>query len=126
MYLCQNALGDIGDRGKFYWAGKLAAEYMVPADDDIIYPPNYVERMVSFMNGFEPPVVVGLHGIVLLSHKMKLASGRSMGYYASREVHMGVGVREKRPGTGANLLELVRSNGSSPRSHRSLSQMLRR
>eukprot|EP00172_Hildenbrandia_rubra_P001466 Plantae.Rhodophyta-Hildenbrandia_rubra.ctg2014.p1 GENE.Plantae.Rhodophyta-Hildenbrandia_rubra.ctg2014~~Plantae.Rhodophyta-Hildenbrandia_rubra.ctg2014.p1 ORF type:complete len:652 (-),score=86.62 Plantae.Rhodophyta-Hildenbrandia_rubra.ctg2014:621-2576(-) len=75
--------GDIGDIGKFYWANDIISTYHLTADDDIIYPLDYVEKMISFAQSHEGPVAVGVHGI-------KLKPGIKQGYYGSREVFMGV------------------------------------
>lgn len=49
-------------------AGKFAApadddEIVFLVDDDIIYPPDYVQRMVEHLAAMGPNVVVGVHGI---------------------------------------------------------------
>mmetsp|Transcript_4341 Transcript_4341/g.13130 ORF Transcript_4341/g.13130 Transcript_4341/m.13130 type:complete len:598 (-) Transcript_4341:382-2175(-) len=85
----QDASGDIGDAGKFFWAGKLDVDYVFTADDDIIYPSDYVDRLSSFLDSYRPPVVAGLHGINFIESKLKPKMGQSKGYYASREVFMG-------------------------------------
>lgn len=84
------AAGDIGDIGKFFWANNLTTEFHLTADDDIEYPADYVERLLAFRNTFQPPVVVGVHGIRLKHELLRPhpTHRRSLGYYASREVWM--------------------------------------
>ena len=45
----QNEIGDIGDRGKFYWCEKIKGIHLT-VDDDILYPADYVEKIVEGMN----------------------------------------------------------------------------
>jgi hypothetical protein len=85
--------GDIGDVGKFYWANQIQTEYHLTADDDIIYPEDYVARLVRFRENFRGrPVVLGVHGICVRPDSLESARGaRRYGYYSSRTVFMGVG-----------------------------------
>lgn len=84
-----HSLGDIGDIGKFYWCNNLTTEFHVTVDDDIIYPPNYIDQLLAFRRSMHPPVVVGVHGIRLKHDSLHPSNGaRGAGYYASREVWM--------------------------------------
>lgn len=84
-----HALGDIGDIGKFFWCNNLTTEFHITADDDIIYPPDYVDRLLAFRRSMRPPVVVGVHGIRLKPDSLRPSNGaHGRGYYASREVWM--------------------------------------
>lgn len=83
--------GDLGDRGKFYWAADLTTDFHFTVDDDIVYPRDYVATLVAFADAHEMPVAVGVHGIKILAEKLSPPGGRrSAGYYGSREVFMGV------------------------------------
>lgn len=57
---------DIGDAGKFYWVDDFEGYYFT-CDDDLVYPPNYVERILSAIENYKEPVVVGWHGSVILT-----------------------------------------------------------
>jgi hypothetical protein len=85
-------LGDIGDVGKFYWADQLRTEFHVTADDDIVYPDDYVQVMIGYLTkSFLAPAIVGLHGIIIEQDLLLPANGRrGKGYYGSRRVFMGV------------------------------------
>jgi hypothetical protein len=85
--------GDIGDVGKFFWANELKTAFHLTADDDIVYPRNFVDVMAGHLGRyFDSGAVVGLHGIVIEHDKLIPSNGRqSMGYYRSRKVFMGVG-----------------------------------
>lgn len=84
-----NSKGDIGDIGKFFWCNNIATDYHLTADDDIVYPEDYVESLLAFHHQYKPPVVVGVHGIRLKQEELKPSDGkRGKGYYGSREVWM--------------------------------------
>jgi len=71
--------GDRGDAGKFYWAEMVAAGYHVIIDDDIIYPPDFVETLVTWCQRYQNKAIVGTHGVVLTEP--------FTGYYESRRVY---------------------------------------
>mmetsp|Transcript_26528 Transcript_26528/g.66494 ORF Transcript_26528/g.66494 Transcript_26528/m.66494 type:complete len:393 (+) Transcript_26528:356-1534(+) len=97
--------GDLGDRGKFFWADVTTTTFHFTCDDDIIYPRDYVSRLVAFhaarlaeagggatkraAAGDGPPraLAVGAHGIVLRP-QLARPGVANKGYYASREVMM--------------------------------------
>jgi hypothetical protein len=56
--------GDYGDAGKFWWCHQDDA-YMLTCDDDIVYPPDYVARIVYAIEHYQRAAVVGVHGIIL-------------------------------------------------------------
>ena len=49
--------------GKFFWADDLEDCYHVTSDDDILYPPDYVEKMIAAIERHERRAVVGVHAI---------------------------------------------------------------
>ena len=63
----QNEIGDIGDRGKFYWCNKIKGIHLT-VDDDILYPADYVEKVVEGMNRNKGSVVT-FHGSILETPK---------------------------------------------------------
>lgn len=83
--------GDVGDIGKFFWCNNLDTEFHITTDDDIIYPTDYVARLLKFWGNFHSPVIVGVHGIRIKQNDLTPPSGRrGRGYYASRDVWMAV------------------------------------
>ena len=52
---------DIGDVYKFYDVDKRNG-YVVICDDDFIYPPNFVEYMISKVEKYDRKAIIGLHG----------------------------------------------------------------
>lgn len=60
--------GDLRDVGKFFPLTFLNSGYYISIDDDIIYPADYVERLVSALQQCEGKAVVGVHGVLLPRH----------------------------------------------------------
>jgi hypothetical protein len=54
-------LGDRGDAGKFYWANKVSGYYFT-IDDDIVYPPDYVQVLKEALDKRGKKCAVGVHG----------------------------------------------------------------
>jgi hypothetical protein len=79
--LSQKAMGDIGDRGKFYWCEE-ASGYQLTVDDDIHYPANYVDRIVAGLERYNLRAVVGVHGVVFKNLEFEQVES----YYKSRTV----------------------------------------
>jgi glycosyltransferase involved in cell wall biosynthesis len=53
--------GDIGDAGKFYSIDDIQG-YHLTIDDDLIYPPDYVARLISAIEHYERRCTISLHG----------------------------------------------------------------
>ena len=68
--------GDRGDAGKMFWTDAGDFDYYLACDDDIIYPPDYAERMVAAIEQYGRRALVGCHG-ALLRHNPE-------DYYGSR------------------------------------------
>ena len=64
---------DINDRGKFAWCGMLknSDNIYFTFDDDLIYPPDYVQKTLSELNKYGNRAVVGYHGKKLLDRNIK-------------------------------------------------------
>ncbi len=60
--------GDIGDVGKFYGLQNKAG-YLFTVDDDLIYPPDYVQKMISGIKKYNCPVT--LHGRIFKKAPIK-------------------------------------------------------
>lgn len=53
---------DMGDAGKFYSVSKYKNSYYFSIDDDLIYPPDYVERTINRLIELKNQSVVSYHG----------------------------------------------------------------
>ena len=60
-----HGLGDVGDRGKFYGVDDFEG-YFITCDDDIDYPPYYVDHLIDGIERYGRQAVVGWHGSVFL------------------------------------------------------------
>lgn len=60
------AIGDngYGDAGKFYWANKVDG-FVCTADDDIVYPPDYIQSLVNGIEKYGRKAIVSFHGRIL-------------------------------------------------------------
>lgn len=59
-------IGDnkLGDAHKFHWADKLKG-FIFTLDDDLIYPPDYVEKVVAGIEKYNRLAVITFHGRLL-------------------------------------------------------------
>lgn len=70
-----------GDAGKFYWADQIQG-YHFTCDDDLVYPPDYVEKMIAAIERHERRAIVGVLGSRFATYPV--------GYYCSRVAHVHV------------------------------------
>ena len=57
--------GDLGDAGKMFWAAEPGVDYHLACDDDILYPADYVARMVAEVDRYGRRALVGCHGALM-------------------------------------------------------------
>ena len=62
-YVTSSDYGDMGDAGKFFWIDACEGYYLT-CDDDIVYPPDYVDTIVSGIKKYRHRAVVGFHASV--------------------------------------------------------------
>ena len=70
--------GECGDIGKFHFVDKVDGYYFT-VDDDLVYPPNYAQRMMRAVDHYRQRAVIGVHGCVLNTRNM-------WNYYRSRSL----------------------------------------
>lgn len=56
---------DRGDTGKYFGLDKVESGYYFSCDDDLIYPPNYVEQTINYLKSAENRVIATYHGAIL-------------------------------------------------------------
>lgn len=56
---------DMGDAGKFYKINSYPNHYYFSIDDDLIYPDDYVEKMLKKLKSYDDSIIVTLHGRIL-------------------------------------------------------------
>ena len=84
--------GDHGDAGKFWWCHQDDV-YILTCDDDIVYPHDYVARVVYAIEHYQRAAVVGVHGILLRPHILSYYRDRTVLHCArpleqDQSVHM--------------------------------------
>lgn len=72
----QDLAGDLADSGKFYCADEIHG-YHLTCDDDLIYPTNYVARLIHAIEDYQRQAVISFHGCVV--------DAPISGYYRSRQ-----------------------------------------
>ncbi len=70
--------GDLGDSGKFFWCEDDEG-YLLACDDDLIYPEDYVPKLVAAVERYRRQAVAGFHGVLL--------KPRVRSYYRDRTVY---------------------------------------
>jgi FkbM family methyltransferase len=95
--LSSEALGDLGDSGKFYWFDgreDIDHSHYLTLDDDLGYPGNYVSTMVHEFDARDRKAVVGVHGSTLLQPIKDFVTSRDerfrfyQGLERARKVHL--------------------------------------
>lgn len=81
VFLSKDHLGDLGDSGKFFECDKING-YHITIDDDLIYPDNYVESLISAIAKYDKKCVVSYHGRIFKN--LPVAS-----YYKGATVQLG-------------------------------------
>ncbi|KQY49820.1 glycosyltransferase family A protein [Lysobacter sp. Root494] len=69
---------DLRDNGKFYFPKDLPRGYCFTVDDDLAYPPDYVQAMIRKIEFYERKAVVGLHGTVYAKPIRSFFKGRTL------------------------------------------------
>ncbi|MBB1059029.1 glycosyltransferase family 2 protein [Marilutibacter spongiae] len=69
---------NLRDNGKFHFIAQVPEGYCLTVDDDIAYPPDYVQSMIRKLEFYERKVVVGLHGTVYSKPIRSFFRGRTL------------------------------------------------
>jgi FkbM family methyltransferase len=70
------------DAGKFFWVGSTGG-YQLVCDDDILYPPDYVDRLVGGIDRHGRRAVVGFHGCTLRNPIIDYHTSRQLLHFSS-------------------------------------------
>lgn len=76
-------MGDVGDRGKFFDIDNFSG-YFFTCDDDIEYPPYYVQHCVDAIERYGRKAVVGWHGSLLKTPFVDYYSSESRRVFSFR------------------------------------------
>ena len=87
VVLSNDALGDIKDNGKFYFLDKVPEYcYYFTIDDDILYPSNYVNKLIEKLNFYNDKIAVGVHGIIFNTSFNSFKESRIKNFYFENEL----------------------------------------
>ena len=64
IFLGEDCDGNIRAKGKFYGVENING-YLFTIDDDLIYPQDYIRKMVSYLDKFECRSIVTIHGKII-------------------------------------------------------------
>ncbi|WP_220495400.1 glycosyltransferase, partial [Paracoccus sp. MC1862] len=78
----QEAEGDLRDNGKFYDLPRDLDAYLFTFDDDLIYPTDYVSRMVEHIEMLERRCVVGVHAVIFPPGEFSRLKQRTVYHFA--------------------------------------------
>jgi len=78
--------GDRGDAGKMFWTGAGDFDYYISCDDDLVYPPDFAERMVAAVDEYHRSALVGCHGVLLKADPTDYYRSRAKLYHNGGEV----------------------------------------
>jgi hypothetical protein len=82
-WLSRDASGDLGAEGKFFWVDDPEAigfDHYLTVDDDIGYPPDYVQKLISASKARDDQAIVGVHGSEFLLPIEDFVSSRRTRY----------------------------------------------
>lgn len=86
--LSKNGLGNLRDNGKFYFINQIKNSFIFTADDDLIYPEDYVSRMIEEIERHDRKVVVGVHGVIFPLNNFSLLSQRKVVHFKNESKAM--------------------------------------
>lgn len=98
---------NLRDNGKFHFMRHLPAGFVLTVDDDIAYPPDYVETMIRKIEFYERRAVVGIHGTIFAKPIRNYFRGRTL-YHFEHELAHDVVVNQLGTGTVAFHTDLLR------------------
>jgi glycosyltransferase involved in cell wall biosynthesis len=73
--------GDLRDNGKFFFLDSVPWGYHFTIDDDIVYPHDYVQKMVLKIEQYNRKAIVGCHGVVFAAPFVEFMKGRQVFHF---------------------------------------------
>lgn len=73
--------GDVRDNGKFFFLDKTSCAKYATIDDDIAYPSNYIERLLSLQEALGGTHAIGVHAVAYGRRVEKLLKGRYLWHF---------------------------------------------
>ncbi len=69
---------DLRDNGKFYFVPDVQEGYVFTVDDDIVYPPDYVQALIRKIELYGRKAIVGLHGTIFANPLVTYFADRTL------------------------------------------------
>src|SRR5690606_1026085 len=79
--------GDIADNGKFFGLRNHRSGVFFAMDDDLVYPQDYVARMIEALDSIDHAGVVGVHGVFYPSAPSSFLQ-RKLVHYEAANPHL--------------------------------------
>lgn len=98
---------DLRDNGKFHFTQDVPDGFCFTVDDDIAYPPEYVQSLIRKIEFYERKAVIGLHGTVYAKPIRSFFKGRTLLHF-EEGLDMDVVVNQLGTGTVAFHTSLLR------------------
>lgn len=98
---------DLRDNGKFYFTKDVPRGFCFTVDDDIAYPPEYVQSLIRRIEFYERRAVVGLHGTIYAKPIRSFFRGRTLLHF-EEELERDTVVNQLGTGTVAFHTDLLR------------------
>jgi len=94
--------GDVRDNGKFFFLNQSSARYYATVDDDLLYPHDYLQRLVACQREAGQRAAVGVHGAIYPSPIVDLFEPRYLIHFEDPSAHA---VPVHLLGTGTTLFD---------------------
>jgi FkbM family methyltransferase len=78
--------GDLGDAGKMFWTDAGDFGHYRACDDDLVYPPDYAQRMVAAVEHYRRRALVSCHGVMMREKPSDYYRSRARVYRATGSV----------------------------------------
>lgn len=94
--------GDLRDNGKFFFLSHAETQYYASVDDDILYPDDYLDRLIGTLDKAEQPAAVGVHGAMYPFPVIDLFDSRYLLHFKDPSPHV---MPVHLLGTGTTLID---------------------
>lgn len=87
VFTSQEEAGDLRDNGKFFNLLNIENAYVFTFDDDLLYPSDYVSKLIHYIEVLNRNCIVGVHGVIFPEEKLTALDQRTVFYF--RKKHQG-------------------------------------
>ena len=80
--------GDLRDNGKFFFLGKTGHRFYASADDDLVYPPDYIDVLKGCLGDAGPGSAIAVHGAVYPPRLLDMFTSRHLFHFSKSLQHV--------------------------------------